>query len=378
MSMPLTLRVGRWFAIPLLAFTIGCGLAAAPAPAKVPRSFYGVVITSPPTAADFETMGRGKVGVARIQLNWSAVQPRQGTCNATATSSCDWAGVDAMIAGLAAQHVELLPTLYGTPQWASGHGGKYGSRYDPLLSAKGRSGWGDFVSAVAKRYGPNGKFWDENPGVPYEPIKKWQIWNEQNSSNAFRPKPSPSRYLALVKFSAQRIRAVNAGAEIILGGMFGTPGGGGATTETAWGFLDRLYKLHGANGSFDSVALHPYAPNERGVKYQLGKIHKVLRANHSNARIWVTELGWGSDSKHVHKPNVKTPEGQKRNLVKSFDLLKARRRSWNVAGVTWFSFRDPTSPVGQCRFCLSAGLLTKHLKPKPAWRAFVNFTGGTP
>jgi hypothetical protein len=35
-----------------------------------------------------------------------------------------------------------------------------------------------YVYRFVKRYGPNGDFWQENPGLPYYPIKYYEMWNE--------------------------------------------------------------------------------------------------------------------------------------------------------------------------------------------------------
>jgi hypothetical protein len=45
--------------------------------------------------------------------------------------------------------------------------------------------------------------------------------------------------------------------------------------------------------------------------------------------------------------------------------------------VLWFNFRDPGGGNSNiCGYCTSAGLLTNTFQTKPAWSAFVNFSGG--
>lgn len=368
--------------IPLVALLVACGLAATPAPAKTPRSFWGVVLNNPPTQQDFHKMGTGKVGTLRTLVNWGAIQPTPGPCSPNPGSACNWDSLDAIMAGIARQHVKALADLYGSPAWVSHNSGFFGGRFDPILTG-GKSGWAQFVTAAAKRYGPHGTFWNSNPQLPYDPIRRWQVWNEQNSSNQFHPRPSPKHYATLVKVTSNRIKALDKHAQIILGGMFGTPGGAGAKTVTAWKFLSKLYAIHGTKRAFDAVALHPYSPTISGIKFQVEKLRKVLARHHdSKSKLWLTELGWGSDAKHVHGNHgqnlTKTPKQQKSLLVRSFKLLRSHRRAWHVAGVTWYSLRDPENPAGQCTFCLSSGLLKKNFQPKPAWFAYVKFTGGKP
>lgn len=40
--------------------------------------------------------------------------------------------------------------------------------------------WRVRVGFFAARYGPGGAYWRENPGLPYRPIRVWEIWNEPN------------------------------------------------------------------------------------------------------------------------------------------------------------------------------------------------------
>lgn len=332
-----------------------------------------------PTAADYKVMGRGKVGTERFQMFWPSIQPGPGSCTAALGSSCDWGPIDGLVQGAAKRGIRALPYFYGTPGWASGRGGDFADRYSPMETQAGKDGWKALLTAAAERYGPNGLFWQEHPELPDAPVKDWQIWNEQNSANRFKPRPSPGAYAKLLKVSSASIKAVSPSADVIVGGMFGTPGAGGSEGKPAWNYIKGLFKVNGVSDAADSVALHPYSPGIRGVKYQLEKIRDALKTVHSpSTRIWVTELGWGSDAKHVKHPLVKTPSEQAKLLKESFQFLVDKRKSWNIAGLTWFDWRDPSSTVGQCAFCLSAGLVEKNLDPKPAWKAFTQFTGGKP
>ena len=45
--------------------------------------------------------------------------------------------------------------------------------------------------------------------------------------------------------------------------------------------------------------------------------------------------------------------------------------------MTWYSWRDTSDPT-QCDWCPGSGLFPETtLDPKPAWDAFVSFTGGS-
>jgi hypothetical protein len=360
-----------------------CALvAAAPAAADTKSAHgldFGVVTIDTPTADDFRAMDRGKVSIDRTLLYWPNLQGAKGRCTAAAGSHCNWAPFDQIMSRAAERGVPLLPYFYGTPSWASHRSGARANRLDPMLTKAGRNGWKHFVAAAVNRYRPGGKFWVEHPELPPDPVRHWQVWNEQNSVNSFRPNPSAKAYSKLLKATSAQVRKAQPGADIILGGMFGTPGGGGARSHTAWGFLGQLYGVRGIKSSFDAVALHPYSKGLHGVKYQLDKLRRAMRHHgDSKTKTWITELGWGSDAKHVNNPLVKTVKGQRKLLVRSFRMLNKHRRSWRIRGVTWFSWRDPIPNPGNCEFCASTGLFTRHFKAKPAWKAFTSFTGGHP
>ena len=51
-------------------------------------------------------------------------------------------------------------------------------------------------------------------------------------------------------------------------------------------------------------------------------------------------------------------------------LLLAKRRSWRIAGVYWFTWQDAAAADPHCAFCEGAGLFDRDGKPKSAWWAF--------
>ena len=120
-------------------------------------------------------------------------------------------------------------------------------------------------TAAVARYGPNGSFWAENPGVPKRPIRNWQIWNEPNFKY-FVAKPNPAEYGKLVKLSSTALKAADPGAQVILGGLFARPKGcrtdSGKPEALNWfatDFLDQMYETTpGIKAKFNGVALHPY------------------------------------------------------------------------------------------------------------------------
>jgi len=204
-------------------------------------------------------------------------------------------------------------------------------------------------------------------------VVSWQIWNEQNGPKHVT-NPNPTEYAQLIKSSHTAIAEADPNAEVILGGMFGRPRGSGGIK--AWSFLGRMYKVAGTKGSFDAVSLHPYSPDVNGISDQVGRIRKALaKKKDKGTKLWVTELGWGSSKKG--RLGVGTKQ-QAKLLKKSFRLLLKKRSMWKVEGVLWYTWRDVAKGKAPCDWCATAGLFGRNgFDPKPAWRNFVRFTGGS-
>jgi hypothetical protein len=283
------------------------------------------------------------------------------------------------VVGAAARNgVAVLPFLYGTPAWAAELDGSdcvelecatFAPRSDEALEA-----WGTFVGAAVERYGPDGEFWAENPDLPEEPIRAWQIWNEQNSPTFYQPAPDVPGYAKLLATAEEAIHAQDPAAEVVLGGMFGTPLNGDPPAFTAWEYLDQLYALEGAAETFEGVGAHPYAAKLAKVGSQVELMREAIERADDDASLWITEVGWASGG--AENPLNRGPEGQANRLTQAYELFIERRREWNIRTVTWFAWRD-FQGGGLCEWCPEAGLFDEaELAAKPSWEAFTELTGG--
>jgi hypothetical protein len=359
----------------LLAGVCLCAIALAAAPvagATVPRRFYGVVPGTPLVDPDFNRMGKARVGALRLQFYWPGIVPKR-------RRPPKWAATDAVIARAAQKHISILPTLVGTPAYEGCTSGDCAGHIR-FRTTRQRRDWQFFVKAAARRYGHHGYFWAGNPYLPYEPITRWQIWNEQNNPNERNP---AKLYGRLVTASDKALHAVDAKAKTVLGGMFGSPPGGKGSS--AWGYLRALYRGR-ARHHFDAVALHPYSPTVSGIRRQIRRVRRVLKRHHDgNRQILITEIGWGSSRKRHPGTGSRgavfnvSPKQQKRKLARSFGMLTSNRRTWRIGGVYWFEWKDPKHPpAGLCAFCYSSGLYKADGRTaKPALSAYKRFTRKT-
>jgi hypothetical protein len=354
----------------------GCGNATTTTEPQAPRApgeFFGVAPQSLLTDEDVDRMQQGKVGTIRIVIPWGALVPTESD------APVDFASIDPTVLKAAQNGIRIVPTIYGTPTWvAEGLDdyhcdpgcGPYAPASDQALAA-----WKDFVGEVVDRYGPNGELWANHADVDPVPVRSWQIWNEQNSPTFYQPEVDPASYERLLHAAVEVIRSHDQDAEVILGGMFGTPFKGEPPALTAPDFLRQLYAIDGAREDFDAVAAHPYAANEGKIELQVRLLHDEVERAGDDAGLWITEVGASSDE--GSNPLELGPEGQAELLRQAFEFFLDERQQWDIEGVTWYSWRDTSDP-NQCDWCPGSGLFEEaSLTPKPAWAAYVSFSGGS-
>jgi hypothetical protein len=355
----------------LLLGASGCGSSdPEPQPNGAPADFFGVAPQGLITGDDLDRMDQGNVGTVRIVVPWGSLDPTPSP------EEGDFTTIDPVVL-LAAQHgIRVLPTIYGTPQWVAEEldGRKCAPDCSALAprSPRALKAWGEFVGELVDRYGPNGTLWAEHPDAPSLPIRAWQIWNEQNSPTFYQPTVSPAGYAELLRAASVAITDRDPEGEVVLGGMFGTPPPG----EPAWDFLRELYAIDDSRDYFDAVAAHPYAATEKGIEPQVQKLHReIVRAGDTDTRLWITEVGSSSDE--GANPLERGPEGQAEQLREAFEYFLAHRESLGIQGVIWYSWRDSAAD-SQCDWCPGSGLFeADSLTPKPSWKEFVSFTGGS-
>ena len=346
----------------LLIVVVTLALIAPARAGATPPGFFGISPQGALNPSDFELMEEAGVRSVRLPLVWSAVQPES-----PAVESPDWAGFDREV-GLAAEHrIRILPFVSSSPSWVAE------STIDlPVQSASQRRGWARFLREAVERYGPEGSFWEENPQLPFLPIRSWEIWNEENIVTFARP-VDPVVFAKLVRLSGATLHRADPGSKAILGGFFGRPLQTPPNVQSG-DFLSRLYRARDVKRFFDGIALHPYVSRAWAMRAEIANLRRVMRAHHDAATpLYVTELGWGSNSGSSRwEPGL---YGQARELDAAFSLLSSHRLSWRIGGVWWFSWTDLN---GSCQFCDSAGLLTARREAKPAWYEFNAWTGGDP
>ncbi|MBW8059111.1 MAG: hypothetical protein FVQ78_02015 [Solirubrobacterales bacterium] len=330
--------------------------------AFVPPGFVGISPQGPIGDSDFELMRQAGVKSVRLPLFWSSVQP-----HSRFVSTPEFSAFDNAVAAAAEHRIRVFPFLWGSPGWVAPR-----PLDEPVGSVWQRWAWASFLRDAVARYGSRGSFWEENPELPFLPIRQWEIWNEENIVT-FSRRPDPERFARLIRHSGRVLHRADPGAKAIVGGLFGRPLQVPPNVRSG-DFLSRLYRARRVKKYFDGVALHPYVADADAMRPQIANLRRIMRVHHDAATpLYVTELGWGSDSGESRWE--RGLRGQARELNRAMAMLANHRRAWRVGGVWWFSWVDQD---GGCQFCDSAGLLTERREAKPAWYRFNSWTGGDP
>jgi len=298
----------------------------------------------------FELAGDAQLGVARLRrdFSWSEIEPQEG--------QWDWTECDGFYQIAQANNLDFIALLDYGVSWAMPDGDT--SEIAPVT-------WAAFAGAVAERY--------------CEHIKRYEVWNEENTSRFWQPLPDPEHYGLMLEAAYAAIKQACPDAEVMFGGISSFDG---------WTILHGMYNYIGRVAQavpdicqyFDSMAIHPYtfvqqwAPEAGfdllffdfpGVAGQIDAARAQLAAAGCGDKpLELTEIGWPS--------LLIGDQNQARFLARSFFLAATR----GVAGYYWYDFWDGSggSPPTENYFGLYAypyntppGAPT----PKPSFAAYL-------
>jgi hypothetical protein len=352
----------------MLLLGLGAASASANRPAadvpRAPKGFFGVHVRGL-TGGDFAHMRAARVGIVRTGFNYSTVRP-------TALGPDNWTVFDKYVTGTANNGMDLLPVVYGMPSWLPTGTG--------IMDAPAQLEWQDFLADLVARYGPEGQFWQDNPGIEYHPIEYWQLWNEPNSF-ANWDDPDGRQFGRFLIRSAAVIHTADPYAQVVSGGIVSKPLN--PDVQDGAPFLDDLFGLKSARSAVDVVAVHPYAKNARATRRAVEETRETLdRAGMKRTPIWVTEIGWGSTTPggssartarsggltRAERRWYLTPAKQRENLLRTFEMALKQRRKLGIGRMIWYQWQDGSDDA--CRWCETAGLLDRDGVAKPLLNVF--------
>ena len=148
--------------------------------------------------------------------------------------------------------------------------------------------YASWVSAVVERYDGDGV--DDMPGL-LRPIRHWEVDNEPDLKNTLQARGSkvdpttfctPEQYMAVLRVTADAIRAADPEATVLSGGIYRPHAHAGVT------YLHKLDAL-GLLEVVDVVSLHTYFDGPGTETLERG-----LSAAPDGARVWLTETSVAS------------------------------------------------------------------------------------
>jgi hypothetical protein len=321
----------------------------------------GIVETLGQTKPTAETASGLGARWVRLWATWEGAQPSgPGSWDVEAIRAANFAVSQAKARGL-----KVLMVVQRSPRWASGgHGGIH----PPTDPATFGAAMGGFARQV--------------PGVD-----AWELWNEEDAHMFWAGGADPAKYAAMVKAAYPAIKAAQPHDVVVTG----------ATTGNNMDFIEALY-AQGIKGSFDAVGVHTdtaclvdgpgrYYRDERGRIGQytfsaFREVHAVMRRHGDGAKpIWMTELGWGTETSAPGSCNVGKWAGQKPLGVTEAQQAEFLRQAYSclaadpiVTVAFWFGIQDiPGSPYPG-----GYGLYRHDGSAKPAAAAFRGLANGIP
>ncbi|MGH2953237.1 MAG: hypothetical protein ACRDK9_04335 [Solirubrobacterales bacterium] len=296
-------RLAAATALAAAAVLAGCGGGDEPG-GGLPAELFGVnaqVLQRLPTVNRSDEMelqldSIAELGLAfvRTNLDWRIIQP---TAPDGGADDFDWRTTDVWVRALAERGLRWQPTVMGTPTptWATDPGALAAGCGDRSPPGRPRD-YAGLVGEVARRYGREGRFWAENPDLPYEPITEYELWNEPNFFVFWCPRPQPEEWAALALAGGRAVHAADPEARVLFAGLggfrrsVGTPPHSLAADE----FLDRALAAQPALvEQIDVVAVHPYGFDPGGVARTLAWFRRIVDATPLRGRpLSVNEFGW--------------------------------------------------------------------------------------
>jgi hypothetical protein len=346
-----------WLALACAAVWLAFGAAAAGAAAIVRPDSVGIYSEELEGAGWHDaatTEVANGVGIVRQPFYWSRIE--------TSPGHLVFSVYDHVVGAAAQAGLKLLPVIMNPPAWRSTAPARGASRgmyppSDPNAMAL-------LATALVQRYGPGGSFWAQHPKLTPSPIRSWQVWNEPNIPAFWASGPNPAAYAALLKAVGAAIHAADPTAEVVAAGL--PPFDGGYTITD---FLAGMYAA-GARGTYDTMAIHPYAPTAAGVLRVLQDARDELnRLGDPGRPLWATEFGWATGGPRT---TITVSEAAHATVVHdTLARLQGSRDELELRGYIMFRLRDVPTNAGQAdMWPLHAGLLRRDGSEKPALAAF--------
>lgn len=288
-------------------------------PLRIPDGFGINIHFTRAVPGELEALGPSGNRFIRMDFAWGGIERKKG--------EYDFSAFDRLVEDMTRLNIRCLFIL------------DYGNRlYDDGAaphSDEARAAFARYAAAGAKRYAGKGII--------------WEIWNEPNLAQFWKPKPNVDDYCKLASVTIDAVRAADPNAYIVAPGSSGFP----------WEFLDAMGKA-GVLAKLDGVSVHPYRQQQpETAEADYARLRVLINRYVPNKRLPIFSGEWGYSTAW----NAMTEEKQANYLP--------RQRLMNLAcGVPvsiWYDWRDdgldPKEPEHHF------GTVYRDFKPKSSYIA---------
>jgi hypothetical protein len=229
---------------------------------RIPDGFGVNIHFTRAEPGELEALGPSGNRFIRMDFAWGGIERKKG--------EYDFSAFDRLVEDMGRLGVRCLFIF------------DYGNRlYDGGMapsSDEGRAAFARYAAEGAKRYAGKGII--------------WEIWNEPNLAQFWKPKPNAEDYCKLSLAVIEAVRGADPKAYIVGPGSSGFP----------WEFLETMGKA-GVIGKLDGVSVHPYrqqAPEMAEADYT--RLRVLIDRHAGGKRLpilsgeWGYSMGWGGMS----------------------------------------------------------------------------------
>lgn len=220
-------------------------------------------------------------------------------------------------------------------------------------SVSSHPNFANFVEAFARRYGPGGRFWSENPSLPELPVTDYEIWNEPNLPGVWaNEQGAPQEYMDLYATAYSAIKRVDSGARVMFGAFTPSP----EAWSESW-FLAASV-AHRPQQPIDAVSYHPNTIGI-GTYGAVDHVYRLIRPFRAqmdalglaDVPMSITELAWGSDYSIFPDSTVRLTESERAAAMATVGraLANSDCNINMVAMLYWGTDREITDPAGDPR-----------------------------
>ncbi|MEJ3403890.1 endo-1,4-beta-xylanase [Rathayibacter sp. YIM 133350] len=272
----------------------------------------------------------GRVRYVREEFDWNRVEPRNGMF--------DWWKFDQAVNVAWARNMSVVGKLVYSADWASSAPAGTPESQLAYYPPRNLDDYVDYVQKLVTRY--KGK------------VKVWEVWNEPNTTQYWKPAPSASAYAKMLKAADAAIKRIDPTATVLAGALSGFD----------VDFMESV-AANGAGTAYDGLSIHTFvrgAPETSIMPTWIAAAKSFLAHKNPKASLWITEMGWSTCGDGCDGGVGETAQAQ--YLSRAYLMAAAD----GVKAVMWWGLAEYGSGASRIE---NYGLVQKDGRQKPAYAA---------